>query len=95
MSPNTDISMRALIVTLKSPIVGLSSADIFAQTGVSVSTVNRIYAKAIERGFDPNIRPMIIKDEWVKDAPRSSRLRKYTLENTEKVIAKVRKNRYG
>ena len=95
MSPNTDVSMRALIVTLKSPIVGLSSADIFTQTGVSVSTINRIYVKVIKRGFDPNIRPMIIKDEWVEDAPRSGRLRKHTPENTEKVIAKVRKDRYG
>ena len=59
------------------------------------STINRIYAKAIERGFDPNIRPMIIKDEWVEDAPRSGRPRKHTLENTEKVIAKVCKDRYG
>ena len=38
---------------------------------------------------------MIIKDEWVEDAPRSGRLRKHTPENTEKVIAKVRKDRYG
>jgi len=95
MSPNTDISMRALIVTLKSPIVGLSSADIFTQTGVSVSTINRIYVKVIKRGFDPNIRPMIIKNEWVEDTPCSGCLRKYTPENTEKVIAKVRKDRYG
>ena len=87
--------MRALIVTLKSPVIGLSSADIFAQTRVSVSTVNQIYARAIERGFKPNIRPLIIKDKWVENTPYSGRPRKHTPENTEKVIAKVRKDRYG
>jgi len=95
MSPNTDISIRALIITLKSPIVGLFSADIFAQTGVSVSTINQIYAKVIKRRFNPNIRLIIIKDEWVEDTPRSGRPRKHTPENTEKVIAKVRKDQYG
>jgi len=65
IAPNTEISMRALIVTLKSPVVSLSSAEIFAQTGISVSSVNRIYAKAIKQGFDPNVRPLVIKDKWV------------------------------
>jgi hypothetical protein len=95
MAPNTDISIQALIITLKSPIIGLSSAEVFAKTRISISTVNRIYAKAIERRFDPNIRPLVIKDEWVKNAPRSGRPRKQTLKNTEKVIAKVRKDRYS
>ena len=95
MAPNTEISMRALIVTLKSPVVGLSSADIFAKTGVSISSINRIYAKAIERGFDPNIRPFVIKDKWVQDAPRSGRPQKQTSENINNLIAKVRNSRYG
>ena len=95
MAPNTDISTRALIITLKSPVVGLSSADIFATTGISISTINRIYGRAIQRGFDPNIRPLVIKDEWLEDASRSGRPRKQTPETTERVVAKVRKDRYG
>jgi transposase len=95
MAPNTEISMRALIITLKSPLVGLTSAEIFGQTGISISTINRIYGRAIERGFDPNIRPLVIKDEWLEDAPRSGRPRKQTTENIEKVVEKVRKDRYG
>ena len=63
ISLNTDISIRALIITLKSPIIGLSSADIFANTGVSVSTVNRIYTKAIKHRFNLNILLLIIKDK--------------------------------
>jgi len=47
--------MRALVITLKSPVVGLFLAEIFAKTGISVSSVNYIYAKAIKRGFDLNI----------------------------------------
>jgi len=95
MAPNTDISTRALIITLKSPIVGLSSAEILAQTGISISTINRIYGRAVEREFEPNTRPCVLKDEWLEDAPRSGRPRKQTPEMTEKVVAKVREDRYG
>ena len=63
MAPNTEISIRALIITLKSPVVSLSLANIFAKTRVSISSINRIYAKAIKRGFDLNIRPFVIKDK--------------------------------
>jgi len=63
MAPNTEISIRALVVTLKSPVVGLSLAEIFAKIGISISSVNRIYAKAIEWGFDLNVRPLVIKDK--------------------------------
>ncbi|KAK0750829.1 hypothetical protein B0T18DRAFT_387052 [Schizothecium vesticola] len=88
MAPNTDISTRALIITLKSPVVGLTSADIFATTGISISTINRIYGRAIGREFDLNIRPLVIKDEWLEDASRSGRPRKQTPEATEKVVTK-------
>jgi len=63
MALNTKISMRALVVTLKSPIVSFSLADIFVKTGISISSVNRIYAKAIKRGFNSNVRPLVIKDK--------------------------------
>ncbi|KAK4106672.1 hypothetical protein N658DRAFT_394778, partial [Parathielavia hyrcaniae] len=54
MAPNTDIATRALIVTLKSPFGGKTSAEISEETGISVRQINRIYARAIERGFEPN-----------------------------------------
>ena len=87
--------MRALVVTLKSPIVSLSSAEIFTKTGISISSVNRIYTKAIKQGFNPNVRPLVIKDKWVQDTPRSSRPQKQTPKNIEKVITKVRKNQHS
>lgn len=61
------------MVTLKSPIGGRTTAEIVEKTGLSKRTVNDIYARAIRRGFDPNYLPLIIKDEYLKDAPRSGR----------------------
>ena len=74
---------------------GMTSANISAQTGISIRQVHRIYARAIERGFDPNERPFILKDEWLEDSPRSGRPTKQTPETKEKIVAKVRKDRYG
>ena len=92
---HTDIATRALIVTLKS-LGGKSSPEVAYITGLQPRTVNSIYARAIERGFDPNIRPLIIKDEWLKDAPRSGRPSKQTTEIKEKrVVSKVRCDCYG
>lgn len=95
MAPNTDIATRAFVVALKSPASGLSSAEVSEKTGLTISTINRIYGRAIERGFDPNLRPLVIRDEWLKDSPRSGRPSKQTLETKEKVVARVRKDRYG
>ena len=95
MAPNTSLITRALIVTLKSPVGGKTSAQIHEETGISVRQINRIYARAIERGFEPNSRPFTLKDEWLEDAPRSGRPLKQTPENIEKVVTKVRTNRYG
>ncbi|KAK4125883.1 hypothetical protein N657DRAFT_642629 [Parathielavia appendiculata] len=89
MAPNTDLATRALIVTLKSPLVGMKTADVAEKTGCSVRQVQRIYASAIERGFDPNERPLILKDERLEDAPRSGRPSKQTSEAVEIVVAKV------
>jgi transposase len=95
MAPNTDIATRALIVTLKSPIGGKTSAEIAEKTGISVRQVNRIYARAIERGFEPNHLPFTLRDEWLEDASRSGRPTKQTEQTTEAVISKVRQDRYG
>jgi len=95
MAPHNSITTRALIVTLRSPVGGKTSAQISEETGISVRQINRIYARAIERGFEPNCRPFLLKDEWLEDAPRSGRPSKQTPENIEKVATKVRTNRYG
>lgn len=74
-----DISTRAVVVVLKSPLVGKTTAEVQqAITGLSKSTVNSIYARAIERGFEPSLKPLILKDEYLEDAPRSGRPTKHT-----------------
>jgi len=91
----TDISTRAFIIALKSPIVHKTTAEIAAITGLSTRTINHIYARAIDRGFDPNIIPFQIKDEWVEDAPRSGRPTKQIEETVNSILDKVRRDRYG
>jgi transposase len=95
MAPNTSLSTRALIVTLKSPIGGKTTAEVAEKTGVSARQINRIYAQAIERGFDPNHMPFSLQDEWLEDAPRSGRPRKQTEETVNKAVSKVCRDRYG
>jgi len=55
MALNTDLATRALIVTLKAGINRklMTSNEIVCLIGVPKSTINQIYARAIERGFDP------------------------------------------
>ena len=74
------LPLRASIVTLKSPHCGKSSAAIHELTGVSVSQINRIYAKAIERGFEPNVIPLVILNDYLINTSRSSRPTKQTEE---------------
>ncbi|EQL37277.1 uncharacterized protein BDCG_16170 [Blastomyces dermatitidis ER-3] len=63
--------MKSLIVTLKSPFVGKSTAEIHEATGISVNQINKIYHTAIQLGFNPEQRPLEIKTEHVADARRS------------------------
>jgi hypothetical protein len=91
---HTSTTTRAAVVTLKA-VGKQTSATISWLTGLSVNQVNRIYARAISRGFDPNYRPFTLKDEWLEDAPRSGRPSKQTDSTTESVVTEVRKDRYG
>lgn len=61
MAPVFDIETRAMIVAFKAD--GKSNADITKLTGVEKRTINPIYARAIERGFNPNQRPLQILSE--------------------------------
>jgi transposase len=95
MAPNHDIATRALVVALKSPSGGKTTLEVVAITGVSKPIVNKIYARAIERGFDPNATPLILKDEYLEDAPRSGRPTKQTSEVKQSISQSVRHDRYG
>ncbi|UNI22754.1 hypothetical protein JDV02_008615 [Purpureocillium takamizusanense] len=95
MAPYYDIATRALVVGLKAPCCGKTTAEVAALLGISIRQVNRIYAKAIERGFDPNQRPMVIKDEYLQDAPRSGRPTKQTEETTQQILANVGTDPHG
>ncbi|KYK57925.1 hypothetical protein DCS_04938 [Drechmeria coniospora] len=87
MAPNTDIATRSLVIGFK--CAGKSSSETAATLGISVRQVNRIYARAIEHGFDPNQRPLKIRDDFLRDAPRSGRPTKQTAEAQEKVLSKA------
>ncbi|EXA28976.1 hypothetical protein FOVG_19455 [Fusarium oxysporum f. sp. pisi HDV247] len=89
MAPHTDIATRAFIVSLKAPCSGKSSNEVSEITGISVRQVDRIYGRAISRGFDPNIRPLILKNEYLEDAPRSGRPTKKTDEAKQLIIGKL------
>jgi len=95
MAPNTDIATRALIVTLKSPISGKNSQEIAGITGIPRSTIDTIYSRAIKRGFEPSASPLVIKDEFLRDAPRSGRPIKQTEIIKQAITTKVRGDRYG
>jgi hypothetical protein len=69
---------RAQIVTLKA--IGMTTAEVIAITGLKERTIQSIYSRAIDRGFDSAVRPMIILDKYVEDAPRSGRPKKETPE---------------
>src|SRR5258708_37112030 len=97
MSPKvskTDIATRSMIVAFKSPIGGYSSMRLQEITGVPKRTIDSIYARAIERGFDPNQSPLVIKNEFVEEAPRSGRPTNQTEEVKELITANVRRDPY-
>jgi transposase len=95
MAPNTDIVTRSSVVSLKSPCNGKTTNEVAEITGLSVNQVNRIYNRAIQRRFDPNIRPLLLRNEYLEDAPRSGRPTKQTEEVKDLIISKLERDRYG
>lgn len=89
---HTDIATRALVVTLKSS-GGKTSSEVHELTGISIRTINSIYGRAITNGFDPNQRPIVIRDSFLTDLPRSGRPSKHTAR--DKILTRVRRDRYG
>jgi transposase len=90
-----DSHVRVVIVYLKSPLGGKTTPEIASEFEIALRTVNRIYAKAIERGFDPNTTPFSIKPEYVQDAPRSGRPSKQTEANAQVILENIQATRYG
>ena len=95
IAPKTDIATRALIITLKSPLVRMTTVQIATRTGLSARTIDNIYARACQREFDPNHEPFEIRDEWIQDAPHSGWPSKQTPEVVNTITEKVRRDRFG
>lgn len=93
--PYTDIATRAFVVSMKSPFGGKTSEDISHKTGLSVRQVNRIYARAINRGFDPNQEPLVIKDAFLEDSKRTGRPRQQTYNTIEATTQIVRASKHS
>lgn len=93
MTGYTDIATRASVLALKA--ADKTTAEVAYLTGLSQRQVQRILARAIARGFDPQLRPLTINDTFVEDAPKSGRPKKQTTELHDVVQLKVRGDRYG
>lgn len=89
----TNIAQRASVLTLLWQ--GKSTAEISGMLGIPKSTIRDIHARAIQRGFEASSYPLIINDEYIVDAPRSGRPKKQIPETQDKILAKVRFDRYG
>ncbi|OKP00652.1 hypothetical protein PENSUB_7735 [Penicillium subrubescens] len=83
---------RVTVVALRAYTTKTSS-EIAKIVGLSIATVNHIYARAIERGFDPIHTK--ITDEYVQDSPRTGRPTKQDPETVNTILSKVRLDRYG
>jgi transposase len=90
-----DPCTRAVVVYLKSPFGGKTTAEIAGQLELTPQTINNIYARAIKRGFDPNQKPFIMKSEYVQDTPRSGRPTKQAEPAKQALVSQVHSNRYG
>jgi transposase len=92
MGKQSTYSDRVTVVALRA-YTSKTSQEIAKIVDLSISTVNRIYARAIERGFDP-IHTKIL-DEYVEDSPRTGRPTKQNPETIDNILLKVRLNRFG
>ena len=61
--PHYNIATKALVVILKA--LQKTTIEISGLTGLVPRTIDRIYAIAVKRGFDPAVRPLTIRDEFV------------------------------
>jgi hypothetical protein len=66
-----NLDTRALIIAYKAD--SKTNQEITGITSTKKRTINSIYAQAINRGFDPAIRPLKLENKHVKDALRTKR----------------------
>ena len=85
MVSNLDLSTRSQIVALKA--LGKANKDIATYLRVNVRTVQKIYRKALERGYNPEDDPRVLSIH-IEDTPRSGRPRKQE-DHQENVIASM------
>ena len=90
--PSYDTATRAQALTLK--LMGCPNAEIQSITGMQPRTVQLLYKKALERGFNPAESKTIL-NHHIEDGKRSGRPTKQTTEIIQDVISKVRRDRYG
>jgi hypothetical protein len=90
--PSYDTATRAQALTLK--LMGCPNAEIESMTGMQPRTVQLLYKKAFERGFNPTESKTIL-NHHVEDGKRSGRPTKQTTKLIQNVISKVSCDRYG
>jgi hypothetical protein len=95
MAPNTDVATRSFVVALKSPAGGKTSKEVEEITGIQRRTIDAIYSRAVQRGFKPDLQPIVIKDEFLQDALRSGRPTKQNEALKQAISAKVCGDCYG
>ncbi|KAJ5153797.1 uncharacterized protein N7500_009236 [Penicillium coprophilum] len=83
-----DIAKRAIVVACKAN--GISTTTISEQLGLPKRTIDGIYQRALENGFDPHSHPWNISDAILADAPRSGRPTKQSVDMQNLVLSKVR-----
>lgn len=88
----TTIPQRAIVISLVT--TGQTFAQVSELLNIPIRTLQSIYARAIERGFDPSHRPLVVHDHFVADAPRSGRPRKQEAAQ-QQVLSKVHLDRYS
>ena len=71
-----------------------STAEIASLTHLSERTVRSIWARALERGFDPSAQPLIVANRFLENAPISGRPSKIEAV-VEAAITKVQQDQYG
>jgi hypothetical protein len=86
------IATRAQALAMKA--MGATLQQIQNVTFIKRRTLQYLFTKAANRGWNPVTNPLVL-DGHVVDAPRSGRKRVITCELEQEILKKVTRNRYG
>lgn len=92
MTTQYQIASRSQILSLLA--VGFEHRQVFEITGIFPDTQKTWWKKALARGFDPSVRPLLILNCHVEDGKRTGRRPKRDDEKDD-VCAPVSADRYG